>query len=56
MKDEYYKNVCAYTQAMAMAKSMLKQRIISAEDYCKIDKIIAGKYGLASCSIYRENA
>ncbi len=56
MKDEYYKNVCAYKRAMAMAKSMLKQRIISAEEYCKIDKIIAGKYGLDSCSIYRENA
>lgn len=51
-----YENICAYKRTMLIANNLLIRGIISAEDYCKIDKIIADKYGINSCSIYRENA
>lgn len=54
--NDYYKRVCAYSLSMRMAKSMLKEGIISEEDYVKIDKIIADKYGINSCSIFRMSA
>jgi len=34
---------------------MLAAGIIAPEEYAKIDTIIAKKYGISSCSIYREN-
>lgn len=51
-----YENICAYKRTMLIANNLLISGIISAEDYRKIDKIIADKYGINSCSIYRENA
>lgn len=51
-----YENICSYKRTMLIANNLLIRGIISAEDYCKIDKIIADKYGINSCSIYRENA
>lgn len=51
-----YENICAYKRTMLIANNLLIHGIISAEDYRKIDKIIADKYGINSCSIYRENA
>ncbi len=55
MTDEY-RNICRYKQAMLMAKSMLNNGIISKDDYLKIDEIIAKKYGINLCSIYRQIA
>lgn len=50
-----YENICAYKRTMLIANNLLVSGIISAEDYRKIDKVIADKYGINSCSIYREN-
>ena len=55
MSNEYKKR-CKYKQSMMMAKSMLSKDIISSADYAKIDKILAKKYGIDLCSIYRQNA
>lgn len=51
-----YENICAYKRTMLIVNNLLINGIISAEDYRKIDKIIADKYGINSCSIYRKNA
>lgn len=42
-----------YQSTMAMARRMLSDGIITEKDYHKIDRIIAGKYGISLCSIYR---
>ena len=54
--SEYLQKVAAYRQAMSIAKSMEKSGIISEKEYGKIDTIIAQKYGISSCSIFRQNA
>jgi len=54
--NDYYKRVCEYSLSMRMAKTMLKEGIISEEDYVKIDKIMADKYDINSCSIFRMSA
>ena len=51
-----YENCCLYAHSMHIAKNMLKRGIITKAEYLKIDKIIANKYGVNSCSIYRCNA
>lgn len=56
IKMDNYENLCAYKRTMLIANNLLICGIISTEDYRKIDKIIADKYGINSCSIYRENA
>ena len=45
----------AYQAAMALARRMLSKGLISKEEYAEIDTIIAKKYGIASCSIFRCN-
>ena len=50
---EYDKRRIAYQTAMALARSMCSKGIISAKEYAKIDTIIAEKYGISSCSIFR---
>lgn len=42
-----------YQMAMALARSMRSKGLISAKEYAKIDTIIANKYGISSCSIFR---
>ena len=51
--DELYQRLTAYQTAMSLARNMLRQGIISEDDYCKIDTIIAKKYGISSGSIFR---
>ena len=43
----------AYRRAMAVAKGMLRQGIISEKEYTKIDTMLAKKYGLSSSTIFR---
>ena len=38
---------------MMQAKKMLSKGVVSSDDYIKIDTIIAEKYGISSCSLYR---
>ncbi len=51
--SEYEKALWSYQTAMAMARKMLSQGIITEKEYAKIDTIIAKKYGISSCSIFR---
>ena len=51
--SDYDKRLLAYQVAMALARSMRSKGLISAKEYAKIDTIIANKYGISSCSIFR---
>ena len=53
---EYERKIISYRTVMSLAKSMLNQGIITAEEYAEIDTIMAKKYGLSSCTIFREIA
>lgn len=51
MKD--IKGIIHYQTAMTIFKNWLIKGIICDEELEKIEAIIAEKYGLSSCSIYR---
>ena len=53
MDNGYRANLESYLASMLQAKNMLSQGVISSDDYIKIDTIIAEKYGISSCSLYR---
>ena len=53
MDDDHLKRVKAYLLAMATADHLLREGIISDEDYQRIEPLILVKYGLNSRSIYR---
>ncbi len=53
MDERYRANLESYLASMLQAKKMLSQGVISSDDYAKIDTIIAEKYGISSCSLYR---
>lgn len=53
MNPGYRKRLEQYISTMIQAKSLLVSGNISASDYTKIDTMIAEKYGLSSCNIYR---
>jgi hypothetical protein len=46
--------ILAYCSAMAQARQMLEKRLITRDEYIKIDAIILEKYNLSSYSIYRD--
>lgn len=46
-------NISLYLNAMALAKAMLQKDIISAKDYADFDLIMANKYCINLCSLYR---
>ncbi len=50
-----FDKITRYTLVMEQAKRMLAQRLITAQEYAKIDTIIAEKIGISSGSIYLEN-
>ena len=45
--------VLLYKITMTAVKQMLSQGIITAKEYDDIDTMIADKYGVSLCSIYR---
>ena len=53
MNDAYRAKLESYLASILQAKKMLSQGILTQEDYAKIDTIIAEKYGISSCSLYR---
>ena len=53
MNNGYRANLESYLASMLQAKKMLSQGVLTPEDYAKIDTIIAEKYGISSCSLYR---
>lgn len=56
MNEKLSKKIIAYRTAISIVKSMLAQGIITAEEYRKIDTMLAEKYGLSSCTIFRDNS
>ena len=56
MNKEYFARICGYKSAMAQAWFMLSKEILTESEYIKIDTIMAEKYGLSSCSLFRDNA
>ena len=48
-------NEINYLNAITQAKQMLSKRIISREDYLKIEEKMAKKYNLGKTSLYRAN-
>lgn len=55
MNDEYYNRILSYKSAMAQVVRMLNLGIITSEEHAIIDTMIAQKYGLSLCSIFRDN-
>ena len=46
--------VLAYCSAMAQARRMLDQRLITQNEYIKIDAMMLEKYSLSPNSLYRD--
>lgn len=55
MNKDFFAGVLGYKSAMAQAWLMLSKGIITTEEYAIIDTMMAEKYGLCSCSLFREN-
>lgn len=53
MSNVYRTKLESYLASMLQAKRMLSMGVLTLEDYAKIDTIIAKKYGISSCSLYR---
>lgn len=53
MNNDYRNRLESYLASMLQADKMLSIGIITLEDLAAIDTIIAEKYGISSCSIYR---
>ena len=53
MDEGYRSKLESYLASKMQAKKMLSKGVISSDDYIKIDTIIAEKYGISSCSLYR---
>ena len=53
MTDAYRAKLERYLASMLQAKKMLSMGVLTPEDYAHIDTIMAKKYGISSCSIYR---
>lgn len=53
MTKELRDRITAFRTAMSVVKSMLKNGVISPEDYVGIETILARKYGLNSSTIFR---
>ena len=47
--------ILGYKSAMVQARRMLIEGIINEAEYAIIDTMMAEKYGLSSCSLFREN-
>ena len=55
MNEDFFADVLGYKSAMAQAGLMFSKGIISTEEYAIIDTMMAEKYGLSSCSLFRDN-
>ena len=51
--DEKLEKLFRYQTVMAWVRSLLKQSLISKKEYSRIDTMMAQKYGISSCSIFR---
>ena len=53
MNDAYRLKLENYLASMLQAKRMLSMGILTSDDYAQIDTMMAKKYGISSCSLYR---
>lgn len=51
--EEYRTRLEQYLASMLQMKKMLSMGILTRDDYAKMDTILAEKYGISSCSLYR---
>ena len=54
MSKDVFKSVLGYLSAMAQAKCLLRQGIITQNEYMQIEKMFCRKYRLSKHSIFRE--
>lgn len=52
--SEVRANLDGYISAMAQAKMMLSNGLINQEEFEDLDTMMAKKYGISLCSIFRE--
>lgn len=55
MDKSFFDRMMGYRSAMAQAKRMLEMGLISRDEYAIIDTMMAEKYGLSSCSLFRSH-
>lgn len=55
MIDKQYSSLVSYKSSMALAKTMYIRGIITAEEYEIIETKMCEKFGINSCSIFRDN-
>lgn len=48
-----YNKLLHYQFVMSWVRSLLAKSLITKTEYAKIDTMMAQKYGVSSCSIYR---
>ena len=53
VSEEYRTRLESYLASMLQAKRMLSTGILTPEDYAIIDTILADKFGISLCSLYR---
>ena len=53
MEPDRNERVFLYKATMTAVKQMLSQGVITAKEYNDIDTMIAEKYGVSLCSIFR---
>lgn len=53
MEPDRNERVFLYKATMTAVKQMLSQGVITAKEYDDIDTMIAEKYGVSLCSIFR---
>jgi len=46
--------IFAYCSAMAQARRMLEKRLITRDEYARIDRMMLEKYNLPTDSLYRD--
>lgn len=52
-KSDCFDKLLRYQTVMSWVRSLLAQSLITKGEYAKIDTMMAKKYGLSSCSIFR---
>ena len=56
MREDMFRSVLGYLSAMAQAKALLHQGIITQREYTHFDTMFTKKYGLSLDSIFREKS
>ena len=49
-------NIIDYKIALAIFRNFLKMGLMTTDEYVQAEQMLAEKYRLSSCSIFRENA